>query len=134
MAPRVAEILARLGQIRVLRRRRQHRVRRHHRRLPRRVSASKRYRAALERAALRPLRFHDLRHTFGTRVIGVADIHRVQEWMGHANVQTTMQYLHYVPGPHTTRRSSEKRSQQIRPDGIERKRCSTNQVRVGSSK
>jgi integrase len=58
---------------------------------------SKRYRAALERAALRRLRFHDLRHTFGTRVIGVADIRRVQVWMGHANVQTTMQYLHYVP-------------------------------------
>jgi integrase len=60
---------------------------------------SKRYRAALQRAALRRLRFHDLRHTFGTRVIGVADIRRVQEWMGHANVQTTMQYLHYVPRP-----------------------------------
>jgi integrase len=60
---------------------------------------SKRYRAALERASLRRLRFHDLRHTFGTRVIGVADIRRVQEWMGHANVQTTMQYLHYVPRP-----------------------------------
>jgi integrase len=60
---------------------------------------SKRYRAALERAALRPLRFHDLRHTFGTRVIGVADIRRVQEWMGHANVRTTMQYLRYVPRP-----------------------------------
>jgi integrase len=50
---------------------------------------SKRDRAALVRAGLRPLRFHDLRHTFGTRVIGVADIRRVQEWMGHANVQTT---------------------------------------------
>jgi integrase len=60
---------------------------------------SKRYRAALTRAGLRSLRFHDLRHTFGTRVIGVADIRRVQEWMGHANVQTTMQYLHYVPRP-----------------------------------
>jgi integrase len=60
---------------------------------------SKRYRAALRRASLRPLRFHDLRHTFGTCVIGVADIRRVQEWMGHANVQTTMQYLHYVPRP-----------------------------------
>jgi integrase len=61
---------------------------------------SRRYRAALRRAAPRPLRFHDLRHTFGTRVIGVADIRRVQEWMDHANVQTTMQYLHYVPRPH----------------------------------
>jgi integrase len=59
----------------------------------------RRYKAALARAALRPLRFHDLRHTFGTRVIGVVDIRRVQEWMGHANVQTTMQYLHYIPCP-----------------------------------
>jgi integrase len=33
---------------------------------------------------------HDRRHTFGARVIGVADIRRVQEWMGHANVQTTI--------------------------------------------
>jgi integrase len=61
---------------------------------------SKRYRAAVARTGLRPLRFHDLRHTFGTRAIAVADIRRVQEWMGHANVQTTMQYLHYVPRPH----------------------------------
>lgn len=49
------------------------------------------------RAGLRPLRFHDLRHTFGTRMIAKADIRRVQEWMGHADVQTTMKYLHYVP-------------------------------------
>jgi len=58
---------------------------------------SRRYAAATERAELRPLRFHDLRHTFGTRMIGKADIRRVQEWMGHADVQTTMKYLHYVP-------------------------------------
>jgi hypothetical protein len=43
------------------------------------------------------LRFHDLRHTFGTRMIAKADIRRVQEWMGHADVQTTMKYLHYAP-------------------------------------
>src|SRR3954468_21442105 len=57
---------------------------------------SRRYKAALRRAALRPLRFHDLRHTFGTRMIAKADIRRVQEWMGHADVATTMKYLHYV--------------------------------------
>ena len=57
----------------------------------------RRYKDALKRAALRPLRFHDLRHTFGTRMIAKADIRRVQEWMGHADIQTTMRYLHYAP-------------------------------------
>jgi integrase len=57
----------------------------------------RRYGAALVRAGLRPLRFHDLRHTFGTRMIAKADIRRVQEWMGHANTETTMQYLHHAP-------------------------------------
>ena len=57
----------------------------------------RRYTAALRRAGLRRLRFHDLRHTFGTRIIAHADIRRVQEWMGHADIQTTMKYLHYAP-------------------------------------
>ncbi len=57
----------------------------------------RRYKAAIACAGLRPLRFHDLRHTFGTRMIAKADIRRVQEWMGHADIQTTMRYLHYAP-------------------------------------
>jgi integrase len=57
----------------------------------------RRYKVALGLAGLRPLRFHDLRHTFGTRMITKVDIRRVQEWMGHADVQTTMRYLHYAP-------------------------------------
>jgi integrase len=57
----------------------------------------RRYKLALRQAELRPLRFHDLRHTFGTRMIAKADIRRVQEWMGHADIQTTMRYLHYAP-------------------------------------
>jgi site-specific recombinase XerD len=28
-------------------------------------------------------------------MIREADIRRVQEWMGHADIQTTMKYLHY---------------------------------------
>jgi integrase len=31
------------------------------------------YKAALARAGLRPLRFHDLRHTFGTRAVEQAE-------------------------------------------------------------
>jgi integrase len=57
----------------------------------------RRYKATLGHAGLRPLRFHDLRHTFGTRMIAKADIRRVQEWMGHADIQTTMRYLHFSP-------------------------------------
>jgi integrase len=30
-------------------------------------------------------------------MIAKADIRRVQEWMGHADVQTTTKFLHYVP-------------------------------------
>jgi integrase len=37
----------------------------------------RRYKAALAAGGLRRLRFHDLRHTFGTRMIAKADIRRV---------------------------------------------------------
>ena len=67
----------------------------------------RRYDAAVKAAGLRPLRFHDLRHTFGTRMIAKADIRRVQEWMGHADVQTTMKYLHYAPRPDDARLVAE---------------------------
>jgi integrase len=32
-------------------------------------------------------------------MIAKADIRRVQEWMGHADVATTQKYLHYVERP-----------------------------------
>jgi integrase len=41
------------------------------------------------------LRFHDLRHTFGSLAINVASIVQVQAWMGHADIKTTMRYLHH---------------------------------------
>ena len=61
---------------------------------------NRRYKAAVARAGLRPLRFHDLRHTFGTlAVAGGAQLLQVQAWMGHADISTTMVYLHYAPRP-----------------------------------
>jgi len=42
--------------------------------------------------------FHDLRHTFGTMCAAKGiDVVKIQKWMGHADIQTTMRYLHYVP-------------------------------------
>jgi len=82
----------------------------------------RRYKAALARAGLRPLRFHDLRHTFGTRMIAEADIRRVQEWMGHADIQTTMRYLHYAP--RAARRGRGARRASVSDRSSRRKRAS----------
>lgn len=57
----------------------------------------RRYLAALERADLRRLRFHDLRHTFGTRMVGHVDLLELREMMGHGSITTTEHYLHYKP-------------------------------------
>jgi integrase len=38
------------------------------------------------------LRFHDLRHTFGTRLAAVAPLGRVQQAMAHSDIRTTMRY------------------------------------------
>lgn len=58
----------------------------------------RRYKKALNAASLRQLRFHDLRHTFGTRLAASGvDLWRVQHWMGHAAMATTAIYAHYSP-------------------------------------
>jgi integrase len=54
----------------------------------------RRYIAALKRAELRQLRFHDLRHTFGSLAINILSIVEVQAAMGHADITTTQRYLH----------------------------------------
>jgi integrase len=55
----------------------------------------RRYLDAVKAAKLRPIRFHDLRHTFGSLAIDRASIVQVQEWLGHADIDTTRRYLHY---------------------------------------
>ena len=46
-------------------------------------------------AKLPDLRFHDLRHTFATRILRRgADIKTVSALLGHANIATTTKYLH----------------------------------------
>jgi integrase len=54
-----------------------------------------------------PLVFHDLRHTFGTLAVRVAPVTDVKEWMGHADLSTTMRYVHHVPRHDAARRLSE---------------------------
>ena len=69
-------------------------------------SLSQRYKESLAKAELRQLRFHDLRHTFGTHAIRHADPREVMEWMGHADLATTQKYLAYKPRKDAARRLS----------------------------
>jgi integrase len=57
----------------------------------------RRFLRALERGGLRRLRFHDLRHTFGTRMAAHVDLLELREMMGHGSITTTERYLHYRP-------------------------------------
>jgi integrase-like protein len=41
--------------------------------------------------------WHDLRHTFGTLGAAIWPLHDLQGYMGHADIQTTMIYVHHVP-------------------------------------
>jgi integrase len=62
-----------------------------------------RFRTALTESAARwtggngSFRFHDLRHSFGTLAVQVFPLSDVQAYMGHANIETTMRYVHHVP-------------------------------------
>jgi integrase len=64
----------------------------------------RRYRSVQERAGLRQLRFHDLRHSFGTMAVRAFPITDVQTWMGHADIATTRKYVHYAPQPEAAAR------------------------------
>jgi integrase len=66
----------------------------------------RRYKKARDAAGLRPLRFHDLRHTFGSVAIRTADPRELQEWMGHSDFSTTQIYMHYRPRADAARRLS----------------------------
>ncbi len=58
----------------------------------------RRYKAALEQAGLRPVRFHDLRHCFGSTAVRAFALSDVQAMLGHAHIATTMRYVHHRPG------------------------------------
>ena len=58
----------------------------------------RRFKQALDRAGVHRITFHELRHTFGTRMAAAGTPMRtLQHWMGHADSKTTQIYAHYQP-------------------------------------
>jgi integrase len=66
------------------------------------ANVTRRMRVALKAAGLdHSHRFHDLRHTFGTRVAAAGvPMRTLQEWMGHRDLATTQIYADYAPSTH----------------------------------
>jgi integrase len=61
----------------------------------------RRFKPTLDRAEVHRITFHELRHTFGTRMAAAGTPMRtLQHWMGHADSKTTQIYAHYQPSAH----------------------------------
>ena len=59
------------------------------------TDVKKSFSAACREAGITNFTFHDLRHTFGTRLADAGvDVVKIKELMGHASIVTTMRYIH----------------------------------------
>ena len=73
-----------------------------------RSKVTRRFQAACRAASVRPIRFHDLRHTFATRLAASGQPMRtIQEFLGHADSKTTQIYAHYAPSEHEVQMVNE---------------------------
>ncbi|HSL03374.1 MAG TPA: tyrosine-type recombinase/integrase [Nitrospiraceae bacterium] len=56
------------------------------------------FRAALRKARIEDFHFHDLRHTFATRLVQAGvDLYKVQRLLGHKSPIMTQRYAHHYP-------------------------------------
>jgi site-specific recombinase XerD len=62
------------------------------------VFVSHRFAKIVKKSGIDDFRFHDLRHTFATRLVQAGvDIYRVSHLLGHKDLKTTQRYAHHYP-------------------------------------
>jgi integrase len=72
------------------------------------AKVSRRFKEACIEAGVRQIRFHDLRHTFATRLAASGQpLRAIQEFLGHADMKTTQIYAHYAPSAHEVQMVNE---------------------------
>ena len=56
------------------------------------------FKKVLKKAGIEDFRFHDLRHTFATRIAQAGiDIYRIAKLLGHKDIRITQRYSHHCP-------------------------------------
>jgi integrase len=79
----------------------------------------RRFKAAERAAGVRVRRFHDLRHTFGSRAVLTFNVVEVQALMGHSRLEVTQRYLHAKPRPDDAARIGQAFAlDPISPEGV----------------
>ncbi|MCK4437390.1 tyrosine-type recombinase/integrase [bacterium] len=58
------------------------------------ISIRNGFEAAVKRAGIPHIRFHDLRHTFATRYMGKGDVVTLKDILGHKTIDMTLRYAH----------------------------------------
>ena len=70
-----------------------------------RSKVTKRFQEASRLAGVHVITFHDLRHTFGTRLAATGEpLRSIQEFLGHADAKTTQIYTQYAPSAYEVAR------------------------------
>jgi integrase len=83
-----------------------------------RAKLTRRFKKAVKRAEVPEITFHELRHTFGTRMAAAGvPLRTIQHWMGHADSKTTQIYAHYQPSEHEADTVDQAFSQEKRIEG-----------------
>ncbi len=58
----------------------------------------KAFRKAVKESGIAHFRFHDLRHTFATRLTQAGvDLYKVSKLLGHKDISTSQRYAHHYP-------------------------------------